>query len=82
MKEKRWLWLAVAALAGYFALLILLALAESGHPNASIQSFSDALWYSIVTLSTVGYGDLYPVTAVGKLIGLLFVLLSVYLPQT
>lgn len=77
MKEKRWLWLAVAALAGYFALLILLALAESGHPNASIQSFSDALWYSIVTLSTVGYGDLYPVTAVGKLIGLLFVLLSV-----
>lgn len=77
MKAKRWLWLVLAALVGYFALLTLLTVAECAHPDASIQSFSDALWYSVVTLSTVGYGDLYPVTTVGKLIGVLFVLMSV-----
>lgn len=77
MKAKRWIWLLMAALVGYVALLVLLTAIENTHPDASIQNFSDALWYSIVTLSTVGYGDLYPVTTAGKLIGVLFVLLSV-----
>ena len=77
MKKRSWLlWLPVVLL-GYLGLLALLAAVEKGHPDASIQSFADALWYSIVTLSTVGYGDLYPVTAAGKVIGVLFVLLSV-----
>lgn len=77
MKKRSWLLPALLALAGYVGLLALLTAVEKGYPDASIQSFSDALWYSIVTLSTVGYGDLYPVTAAGKLIGILFVLLSV-----
>ncbi len=77
MKTKRWLWPILSGLLGYAGLLVLLAAAESSDPDASIQSISDALWYTIVTLSTVGYGDLYPVTPVGKLIGVLFVLLSV-----
>lgn len=64
-------------LALYFGLLLSLTAAESAHPDASITSISDALWYSIVTISTVGYGDLYPVTWPGKIIGLLFVVLSV-----
>ena len=77
MKKRSWLlWLPVVLL-GYLGLLALLAAVEKGHPDASIQSFADALWYSIVTLSTVGYGDLYPVTVAGKVIGVLFVLLSV-----
>ncbi len=54
----------------------LLFLTESRADDASIKSIGDALWYMIVTLTTVGYGDLYPVTALGKLIGVLFVLSS------
>ena len=77
MKTKRWLWMVLSGLLGYIALLVLLTIAESSDPDASIQNFFDALWYSVVTLSTVGYGDLYPVTIVGKFIGALFVLLSV-----
>lgn len=77
MKVKNWLGRILLGIGGYLLLLLALTAAESGDPDASIQSFSDALWYSIVTLSTVGYGDLYPVTALGKIIGLLFVLLSV-----
>ncbi|MDI3212277.1 ion transporter [Arthrobacter sp. AL12] len=42
---------------------------EQGAPGANIRTASDAIWYTIVTISTVGYGDLYPVTEAGRLIG-------------
>jgi voltage-gated potassium channel len=41
---------------------------ERGAPGANIETFGDALWWAWVTITTVGYGDLYPVTAVGRLI--------------
>ena len=76
-KTTRNLGILLGVLGGYISLLLLLTLAESQSPDSSIRSIGDALWYSIVTISTVGYGDLYPVTWPGKLIGLLFVVLSV-----
>ena len=38
---------------------------ESGH-EGGIQTFPDALWWSLVTVTTVGYGDMTPVTAAGR----------------
>lgn len=38
---------------------------EIGH-NPAIDSFPDALWLTVVTVTTVGYGDIVPVTIVGK----------------
>ena len=52
---------------------------EHEAPQANIHSFGDALWYAVITLTTVGYGDNYPVTPAGKLLGLTFVLGSVSL---
>jgi voltage-gated potassium channel len=43
---------------------------ESRDPAASIQTGADALWYSIVTITTVGYGDFYPVTGPGRVAGM------------
>ena len=77
MKAKKWILRVLCGVAGYLLLVAALTAAEQRSADASIDSFGDALWYSVVTLSTVGYGDLYPVTPLGKLIGLLFVLLSV-----
>ncbi len=56
----------------YTVLLALLYVSESANDSSSIQTFGDAFWYSIVTLSTVGYGDLVPITPLGQAIGVLF----------
>jgi voltage-gated potassium channel len=37
-------------------------------PGANIKSAEDALWWSIVTITTVGYGDKFPVTTEGRMI--------------
>lgn len=47
---------------------------EGRRPDSPIQSFGEAVWYSLVTLTTVGYGDEYPVTAAGKAVGAVFLL--------
>lgn len=50
---------------------------EQNVDGANITSPSDALWYVIVTISTVGYGDQFPVTNAGRILGVLIIVLGV-----
>ncbi|MEP2772742.1 MAG: NAD-binding protein [Fulvivirga sp.] len=72
----KFLLIAFAFIAIYVLMLSVLITVESNDPNATIITFDDALWYSIVTLTTVGYGDLTPVTHAGKLYGSIFLIFS------
>lgn len=59
-----------------FGSLSILAVEEDAD-GSNIRSASDALWYTIVTISTVGYGDQYPVTNTGRLIGTAIIIVGV-----
>jgi voltage-gated potassium channel len=42
--------------------------AERDQPGANIESFGDALWWALTTVTTVGYGDRFPVTTTGRFV--------------
>ena len=62
-----------AALLAFCAALAVLDV-ERSSPEANITSFGDATWWAVTTMTTVGYGDQYPVTARGRLVGVALML--------
>jgi voltage-gated potassium channel len=66
-------WLSVMAITSAFVYL-----AEHG-VNKLIASPFDALWWGVTTLTTVGYGDTYPVTPEGRLAAMVLMLLGISL---
>lgn len=72
--KKRIIYITFASLLLYNLLVLAIYSSEVGNSNANIHTISDAYWYSIVTLTTVGYGDFFPVTFWGRTIGFTFVL--------
>ncbi len=67
----------VGAAAAYFVLLFLFYRLENAAGNEGFRHFGDVIWYSVITMTTVGYGDVTPITAGGKVIGMLFALCSI-----
>ena len=60
----------------YFIMVFMFYHYEKGHPDSTVKSLNDAFWYSIVTLTTVGYGDIVPKTFYGRGIGFVFLIFS------
>lgn len=50
---------------------------ERGAARANITTFGDALWWAVSTITTVGYGDRYPVTAAGRAIAIVLMIAGV-----
>ena len=50
---------------------------EASDPNSNIKTAGDAIWWSYVTITTVGYGDKYPVTTEGRIIAAILMTVGV-----
>ncbi|MEV5439151.1 potassium channel family protein [Streptomyces sp. NPDC052682] len=65
--------LGLTALAGSWAVVA----AEHGAPDANLTTYPRALWWSVETATTVGYGDFYPVTLWGRVIGAVVMVIGI-----
>lgn len=59
---------------GSLSLVSALIVLRAEPAESGFETFGDALWWALVSFTTVGYGDLYPVTPLGRLAGLLMMM--------
>jgi voltage-gated potassium channel len=56
---------------------LLVSLAEHQQPEATIDGLADGIWWAFVTCTTVGYGDTFPVTASGRAVAIVIMLVGI-----
>ena len=52
---------------------------ESGVENSKMKTALDALWWCIATVTTVGYGDVVPVTRLGRIVAIIYMFFGITL---
>ncbi len=50
---------------------------ESQHPDSQINTMLDAVWWTVATVTTVGYGDIVPVTDTGKIVAIFYMFFGI-----
>lgn len=50
---------------------------ESQEPDSQIDSMLDAVWWTVATVTTVGYGDIVPITDTGKIVAIFFMFFGI-----
>lgn len=67
------------AIAVIFFGTILIFEVETQYDNSQIKTYTDALWWTVSTITTVGYGDIVPVSETGRLVSIVFMFTGIIL---
>jgi voltage-gated potassium channel len=59
-----------------FSSFLVWFLEKGGQGDNTIKSFWDGIWWAIVTIATVGYGDKFPITHAGRIVGLILIIVG------
>lgn len=77
MSRRGMQWVVVAVLLIIITGAVLTMIAERQDPGAAITSFGTALWWAVVTSTTVGYGDVAPITPAGRAIAVVLMIVGI-----
>jgi voltage-gated potassium channel len=59
-----------------FSAILMYYIERNAQPDV-FENIGDGIWWAIITFATVGYGDIYPITPLGKLLGCIICLVGV-----
>ena len=76
-KKAEFFTLAIFASIVIFISSVLMYVMEANNPASHIKTLFEAIYWSIVTISTVGYGDMVPVTEEGRFVGLVVIMAGI-----
>ncbi len=75
--RERFVQIAMAILSVIFLSSLCVYYFEGETGDANISSLWDGIWWAVVTMGTVGYGDKYPITLGGRIVGLVLIFAGV-----
>ncbi len=76
---KGFVYLMAMAVGVVFFCGIIIYFIESPHENSEIKTLVDAIWYATATVTTVGYGDVVPVTQEGRIMGIVMMFVGIFI---
>jgi voltage-gated potassium channel len=79
LQRERFFWIAGALLGVLLVSSVSVYNLEHGRPDSDIRGIGDAIWWSFVTIASVGYGDVVPKTAWGRVMGVVTMLSGIVL---
>ncbi len=77
LKQRRFQWLLTGLVVMAVMLGVLIVPVERGGGGGLINSVGDGLWWAVTTVTGVGYGDVYPETGWGRIIGVALEIIGV-----
>lgn len=78
-KVRKYIIIIILVIIFYSITNFILLVAERSANSLVIQKYSDTIWYFFVTITSVGYGDIVPVSNLGKIIGFVYIISSLLL---